>query len=104
MLDTEGTGILKKTLYCADSGIVLQSEAAGSLNKAIEIESGVVLDTEATGILEKLARPESSGVVIDAEDVNADLKRYRLLSELDDLALEDIDDMTLDELDWIWLT
>lgn len=48
-------------------------------------------------------KPDESGVVISTESA-ADLKRYRLLEETDDMALEEMDDDTLEELDYIWLT
>lgn len=35
--------------------------------------------------------------------LNAGMKRYRLLSDLDDKTLAEIDDMTLEELDFVVL-
>lgn len=45
----------------------------------------------------------SSDLMVEAS-ISAGLKRYRLLEELDNLALEGIDDMTLGELDYVELT
>ena len=103
VLDTEAAGTLIEVLYGAQSGIVLGTEASAATTKALHAESGIVLDTEATGIPIKVMKPEESGIVIDTES-SADLKRYRLLEEVDDMALEEMDDNTLEELDFVWLT
>ena len=103
VLDTEAAGTLVKVLYGAESGIILGTEASAATTKAIHVESGIVLDTEATGTPVKVMKPEESGVVIITESA-ADLKRYRLLEETDDMALEEMDDDTLEELDYVWLT
>lgn len=103
VLDTEATGTLIKVLYGTESGILLNTEASAATIKAIHMENGIVLDAEATGIPIKMMKPEESGIVIDTESA-ADLKRYRLLEEADDMALEEMDNDTLEELDYVWLT
>ena len=92
-----------KVLYGAENGIILSTEASAATTKAIHVESGIVLDTEAAGTPVKVMKPEESGIVIDTESA-ADLKRYRLLEEADDMALEEMDNDTLEELDYVWLT
>lgn len=103
VLDTEAAGALIKVLYGTENGIVLSTEASAATIKAIHVESGMVLDLEVTGIPVKVVKPEESGIVIDTK-VSADLKRYRLLCDMDNLSLADIDGMTLEELDYVWLT
>ena len=58
---------------------------------------------EAAGTLTQFIAPEDT-VVVAASSVDAGLKRYRMLSEMDDLELAALDDSTLEELDYVQLT
>ena len=82
-------------------GAVVKGTAAQKFERAWAV---IHLMESATGTLLKVLYPESYGMVLDVADANFGLKRYRLLSEVDDLTLGDIDDMTLGELDWVELT
>lgn len=87
------------------NGLALNSRITGTwAQKFIVAENITTIMQEATGKLIKVLYPLHSGADIKASDVNANMKRYRLLNELDDLSLADIDDMTLEELDYVELT
>lgn len=87
------------------SGLTLNSKVIGSwAQKLIVTETIINIGQEVTENLIKVLYPNDSEMVIGIQDFNADMKRYRLLNELDDLRLADIDDMTLEELDYVWLT
>lgn len=87
------------------NGIAIGSDVKGTNAQKFERAEAIVhLMESATGTLEKVLYPASCGMTLNAADADFGLKRYRLLSEIDDLTLEDIDDMTLDELDWVELT
>lgn len=58
---------------------------------------------EAVWKLIKVLYPEDNVITITTDDVNAGLKRYRLLYEMDDNLLSDYDDMTLDSIDYVIL-
>lgn len=87
------------------NGLTLDSKVINNwAQKFIVTETVFYIVQEATENLIKVLYPNYSEVVIGTQDLNADMKRYRLLNELDDLQLSDIDDMTLEELDYVWLT
>ena len=72
--------------------------------KFIAVPTITGMTQEATGIPKKVIYPESRSIAIEAASLNVDMKRYRLLLEVDDSTLGDIDNMTLEELDFVWLT
>lgn len=87
------------------SGLTLNSKVISNwAQKFIVAETIMNVVVDATGKLVKVLYPNDSEVIIGTQNLNVDMKRYRLLNELDDLQLSDIDDMTLEELDYVWLT
>lgn len=65
------------------------------INNAIELFSELVVET-----ISMFAVSNSAEILLT---LNAGMKRYRLLSELDDKTLAEIDNMTLEELDFVVL-
>lgn len=65
------------------------------INNAIEMFSSLVVETIS------MFAVSNSAEILSA--LNAGMKRYRLLSELDDKALTEIDNMTLKDLDFVVL-
>lgn len=65
------------------------------INNAIEIFHDLVVETISLFAV-------SNDIEIQTT-LNAGMKRYRLLSEMDNSALSELDDMTLDELDYVVL-
>lgn len=78
-----------------------------SAQKFITAQTVVAIMQEATGKLIKVLYPDDGVTAIVVDDVNAGLKRCRLLSELDgeadDSTLSDYDDITLGVLDYVIL-
>lgn len=78
--------------------------------KGIDAQKFIVAETitsilqEVIWTLMKVLYPDNADVTVHASDLNASMKRYRLLNEMDDLTLAELDDMTLGELDYVWLT
>lgn len=88
----------------AISGITIDSKVTGTKAKKIEAAEGIIqLMVDMTPILIKLIYPEDSDIVLRVDIAGSKLKRYRLLSEMDELSLADFDDMTLDEADYVIL-
>lgn len=71
--------------------------------KSFAASAVVELIQEAAGTLTQFIAPEDT-VVVTTSSVDAGLKRYRMLSEMDDLDLAALDDSTLEELDYVQLT
>ncbi len=87
------------------SGTALGAKVTGTnAQKFIAVQALVSVMQEAEGTLVKVLYPQESVSIADAQDLNADLKRHRLLEELDNNTLEDMDDMTLEDLDYVWMT
>lgn len=87
------------------NGVTIGSTVTGTwAQKFITAEAIVTVLQEATGKLIKVLYPDEDTTNIEVPDVNAGLKRYRLLSDMDDLTLAELDDSTLEELDYVWLT
>ena len=87
------------------NGLTLDSKVTGSWAQKF-IAAKIVADImqKATGKLIKVLYPDHNSAVIEVNDLDISMKRYRLLNDLDDLQLADIDDMPLEELDYVWLT
>lgn len=87
------------------NGLALDSKVTGTwAQKFIDADTATTIIQEAVGKLIKVLYPDDNIAIIEASDLNIDMKRYRLLYELDDSRLTDIDGMTLEELDYVWLT
>lgn len=86
-------------------GIAVDAEVNGEwAQKFITTETEMTITQDVVEIPVKVLYPDDTPIVIRVDDIHGSLKRYRLLNEVDDFALEEIDDMTLDELDYVWLT
>lgn len=96
--------ILKKVLYGVESEMCLSANADidWQLQKFIEIDNSLNLLAEMTEVLIQFISGQSE-MYLDCE-ASAGLKRYRLLSEMDDLTLSDFDNMTLNEVDYVIIT
>ena len=96
--------ILKKMLYGVESEMYLSANADidWQLQKFIEIDNSLNLLVEMTEVLIQFISGQSE-MYLDCE-ASAGLKRYRLLSEMDDLTLSDFDNMTLNEVDYVIIT
>lgn len=86
------------------SGLALASEVVGTwARKFIIAESPISVMQEAVGTLTKALHPNNAGMFVETPALNIAAKRYRRLSEMDDLALAEWDNMTFGELDYVWL-
>ena len=96
--------ILKKVLYGVESELYLSAstDVDWQLQKFIEVENSLSLLADMTDVLIQLISVQSE-MYIDCM-ARAGLKRYRLLSEMDEHTLSDFDDMTLEEVDYVILT
>lgn len=95
---------LAHSLGRAISGITIGAKVTGTKARKMEAASGIIqFMADAAPILIKLIHPERSDLIIDADISGSMLKRYRLLSEMDNLTLNDFDDMTLNEVDYVIL-
>lgn len=97
--------ILKKVLHDLDAQLTLSASAddVWGMIKGIGIEDVLNIFTEIAETLIQFVYPTTADMIISCEG-SAGLKRYRLLSEMDDHALSDFDDMTLEEVDYVILT
>lgn len=97
--------ILKKVLHNLDAQLTLSASAddVWGMIKGIGIEDVLNIFTEIAETLIQFVYPTTADMIISCEG-SAGLKRYRLLSEMDDHALSDFDDMTLEEVDYVILT
>lgn len=71
------------------------------LKKFAEIENSLCLLADMTDVLIQFIFGQTE-MYLDCT-ARAGLKRYRLLSEMDDHPLSDFDDMTLEEVDYVIL-
>ena len=96
--------ILKKVLYGVESELYLSAstDVDWQLQKFIEVENSLSLLADMTDVLIQLISVQSE-MYVDCM-ARAGLKRYRLLSEMDEHTLSDFDDMTLEEVDYVILT
>lgn len=86
------------------SGITIDSKVIGTKSRKIEAANGIIqIMADMVPILIKIIYPEDSNIFIDADVSGSSLKRYRLLEDMDDFALEEFDDMTFDEVDYVIL-
>lgn len=81
---------------------ITASEPETSAVKRITISNEIELFCEMAATV--ISYFQANPMVTIQSSVNAVMKRYRLLEEIDDAALEELDDMTLEELDYVWLT
>lgn len=95
--------ILKKVLYGVESKLYLSASADVNwqLQKFIEVENSLSLLADMTDVLIQFVSMQSE-MYMDCM-ARAGLKRYRLLSEMDNHTLSDFDDMTLEEVDYVIL-
>lgn len=98
-----GAGIGRSLGAWYDSITLGSNETETWCHKFVAVQTVTSILQEASGKLIKLLYPDSSTVTVKIPDVDVCMSRYRLLSEMDDLTLEDFDDMTLKELDYVWL-
>ncbi len=95
---------LSHSLGRAISGITIDSEVTGTKARKLEVVNGIIqIMVDMTPVIIKILYPETSNLISDADVSGSKIKRYRLLNEMDNLALEDFDDMTLDEMDYVIL-
>lgn len=96
--------VLKKVLHDVNAEMYLSASADidWQLQKFIEIDNSLNLLVEMTEVLIQFISGQSE-MYLDCE-ASAGLKRYRLLSEMDDLTLSDFDNMTLNEVDYVIIT
>lgn len=94
--------VLKKVLHDVDYEMSLGSETTDLLNlkKYIDVEDSLFSLVDITGVLISLIHSAQSEMVMSCE-ASIGLKRYRKLSEMDDLTLADFDNMTLREIDYV---
>ena len=95
--------VLKKVLYGVESELRLSAatDIDWQLQKFIEIDSSLNLLVDMTEVLIQFVSGQLE-MYLDCE-ASAGLRRYRVLSEMDDLTLSDFDDMTLNEVDYVIL-
>lgn len=93
---------LKKVLHDVECEMSLGSETTDLLNlkKYIDVEDSLFSLVDITGVLISLIHSAQSEMVMSCE-ASIGLKRYRKLSEMDDLTLADFDNMTLREIDYV---
>lgn len=92
---------LAKVLYnaCSELYLGLTAEKDFELTKYLDVQNALELITDITDVLIQLVESQSE-TYLDCE-ASIGLKRYRLLSEMDDLTLSDFDNMTLHEVDYV---
>lgn len=84
------------------SGTVLGAKVVGTSKQSfIAGRPAVVPACDAEDTMTAVLRPDSAGVFLGVAEPHTEMKRYRLLSDVDGLTLDGIDDMTLGELDYI---
>ena len=95
--------VLKKVLHDLDVEMELSAstDVDWQLKKFIEVEDSLGLLADITDVLIQFISSQSE-MFLDCT-AKAGLKRYRLLSEMDDHALSDFDDMSLEEIDYVIL-
>ena len=94
--------ILKKVLNDLASRMTINAEGAAAAIKYIENFSDMTLAANLTDVLISFISPMQCDMSMSCE-ASIGLKRYRLLSEMDDLTLADLDDSTLNDLDFVIL-
>lgn len=72
------------------------------MTKAAGMEDILNVFSEIVETIIQFVQPTTVDMTISCE-ASAGLKRYRLLSEMDNLTLSDFDDMTLNEVDYVIL-
>lgn len=92
------------TLGNADHHMVLSVVNSGTdSEKFMTYQDVLSLIAEVNGMLECfIDSPENSLVLYSVLDVG--MKRFRILSDMDDLSLDDFDTLTLNDLDYVILT
>lgn len=95
--------VLKKVLHDVNAEMYLSASADidWQLKKFAEIENSLCLLADMTDVLIQFIFGQTE-MYLDCM-ARAGLKRYRLLSEMDDHPLSDFDDMTLEEVDYVIL-
>lgn len=95
--------IVKSLIYSADVCLVADiiTDDFG-LIKSIQIDHDMFLSAFPVNVLKKVFDIIDSDVEISCE-ASAGIRRYRLLSEMDDLTLAELDNMSLKELDYVVL-
>ena len=96
--------VLKKVLHDVNAEMYLSASADidWQLKKFAEIENSLCLLADMTDVLIQFIFGQTE-MYLDCM-ARAGLKRYRLLSEMDEHTLSDFDDMTLEEVDYVILT
>lgn len=84
------------------SMVITASDLGNSAKKHISISDEIKMFCQMAATVVSFFEA-NQGIEVQSA-VNAGLKRYRLLKEVDDLELKDIDDITLEELDYVELT
>lgn len=77
--------------------------SGSSAQKFIAAQTIVSIMQTAVEKLIGILYPNDAVSVIGNTEIEISLKRYRVLSEVDDMDLADIDDMPLADLDFIWI-
>lgn len=97
-----GDYTLKKVLHDVECEMSLGAETTDlfNLEKYIDVENSLFSLVDITGVLISLIHSAQSEMVLSCE-ASIGLKRYRKLSEMDDLTLADFDNMTLREIDYV---
>lgn len=86
------------------SGIAVDAKVSGTKATKIETaESIIQIMADASVVLTKLIYPEDVDMLLAAQVEESRLKRYRLMSDLDNMTLDDLGDMTLDDFYYIIL-
>lgn len=96
--------VLKKVLHDLDLKMTLSANVSDVLEmtKAAGMEDILNIFSEIVETIIQFVQPTTVDMTISCE-ASAGLKRYRLLSEMDNLTLSDFDDMTLNEVDYVIL-
>lgn len=96
---------ISHSLGRAISGLAIDSKVTGTKAKKIEAAEGIIqLMADMAPILIGHIYPDENNVLLDADITGLEIKRYRLLSEMDDLSLEGFDNMALNEVDYVILS
>lgn len=92
------------TLGNAENHMILNVVNSGTESeKFMTYQDAISLIAEVNGMLECfIDPPENSLVLYSVLDVG--MKRFRILSDMDDLSLDDFDALTLNDLDYVILT
>lgn len=99
-----GEVVVKSLIDSADIDLWIDAVADDfGLIKALQLDCDMLLSTFSVNTVKKSFDIFDINVLISCE-ASAGIKRYRLLSEVDDFILADLDNMSLEELDYVIIT